>query len=101
MQTIRFHNGRAVARTADTSKLRTIVLAIVAAGALLMVGKAHAASYCKGLEQALCSPTKACRWMPARVAGETKTAKGEAHKRSAKAHCRLDVTKAGEIAAKQ
>jgi hypothetical protein len=46
---------------------------------------------CKGREQAQCS--EPCKWMPARIAGETKKANGEAHKTSAKAHCRKPVTR--------
>jgi hypothetical protein len=76
-------------------------IAAIALAISLVPIAAHAASHCKGIEESACSPAKACRWMPARVAGETKTTKGEPSKTSAKAHCRLDVRKAGEIAAKQ
>lgn len=62
-------------------------------------GLAKAASHCKGLEQQVCGTTAACRWNPARVAGDKSPRTGLEYKRSAKAHCRLDVKAAGELAA--
>lgn len=70
--------------------------------ALTMVlnpGITWAQSHCKGLAQAECNAGAACRWAPAREAGALGKS-GKPYKTSAKAHCRLDVKAAGEIAAK-
>jgi hypothetical protein len=74
---------------------------IVAAALVAFSVPAFAQSHCKGLGEQVCSPAKACRWMPARAAGEKSPRTGKEYTNSAKAHCRLDVKKAGEIASKQ
>jgi hypothetical protein len=53
---------------------------------------AHAASHCKGLQEAVCGSTAACRWMAAR-----EPAFGVSPR---KAHCRLDMKAAASLAAK-
>lgn len=67
-------------------------LAIAVAAATLISGAANAAdSACKGLDNATCTTTATCQWVPERIKGETKNAKGEPHKTSAKAHCRKET----------
>lgn len=55
-------------------------------------GFAQAASHCKGLAEAICGTTAACRWNAERP--------GAMNKSPRKAHCRLDVGAAAKIAAK-
>ena len=59
----------------------------------------QAATHCKGLSEQVCGSTAACRWMPERKVGDL-TKRGAPAKTAAKAHCRLDVKAAAEIAAK-
>ena len=59
----------------------------------------HAASHCQGLAEVICGQSAACRWVPARAVGDM-TKAGNKAKTAAKAHCRLDVRKAAELAAK-
>ena len=60
-------------------------------------GAARAASHCKGLTQQPCSTATACQWREEAKAG-TPTKAGTPRKRSAKAHCRLDVKAAAKLA---
>jgi hypothetical protein len=68
---------------------------IAGVAAVMLALPAGAASQCKGLAEAQCRANAACAWMPARVAGQTKRKDGEAHKSSARAHCRLNTRKSG------
>lgn len=65
-------------------------IAILAAS-LMLSAPALAASECKGLDEATCASKPLCQWVPERIKGETKTFDGKPHKRSAKAHCRLET----------
>jgi hypothetical protein len=60
---------------------------------------AQAASHCKGLTDTVCGSTAACKWQAERKVGD-KTKAGNPAKTGARAHCRLDVRAAAEIAAK-
>jgi hypothetical protein len=61
-------------------------------------GLAQAASHCKGLTEAICGTTAACRWNSERKVGDM-TKAGKPAKTDARAHCRLDVAAAAKIAA--
>lgn len=58
---------------------------------------ATAASHCKGLAEAICGNTSACKWQPKVESKRWRDADGKAQVR--KAHCRLDVAAAAKIAA--
>lgn len=73
--------------------MRTTIILGASVAFLLLGTGVQAASQCKGLNELTCGGTAECRWMPERKAGETKSAKGEVHKASAKAHCRLAPAK--------
>jgi hypothetical protein len=77
--------------------IRVSIFAVV----LAVSSVAHAASECKGLDEATCASKPLCQWVPERIKGETKTFAGVPHKRSAKAHCRLETvaSRAKEIKA--
>lgn len=57
-----------------------------------------AASHCKGLTEAVCGTTSACKWAPMAESKRWRDADGKAQVR--KAHCRLDVAAAAAIAAR-
>lgn len=79
-------------------------VSICTAAAAIMLGMApghlaHAASHCKGLQEAICGSTVACRWQPERKVGD-KTKAGHPAKTGQSAHCRLDLKAAALLAAK-
>ena len=76
----------------DVSKLSICTLGAALTLAMHPGHVAHAASHCKGLQEAVCGSTAACRWIPARD-----PAFGVSPR---KAHCRLDLKAAASLAAK-
>lgn len=70
----------------------TLGLALALATNAIPFRVVSAASHCKGLAQVECGTATACKWSPERPATDKSTKR--------KAHCRLDVKAAGEIAAK-
>ena len=80
--------------------MKTIMIA-AATLALALSVTAQAGTHCQGIAQEQCTAAKACRWMPQRVVGELSPRTQKPYARGAKAHCRLDVKRAGEIASKQ
>ena len=72
----------------------------IAAAALFLATAAQAQpTACKGLAQDACTSSPVgCRWMPARVKGETSPKTGKAYENSAKAHCRKAPAKRSSAA---
>jgi len=68
---------------------KTIALALLFASLVVIGATTARASDCKGLDEKACTTANSCKWIPARVAGETKTKAGNVAKTSAKAHCRI------------
>ena len=68
---------------------KTIALGSLTLAITVIIATMANASDCKGLQEQACTASSSCRWIPARVAGETKTKAGNLAKTSAKAHCRL------------
>lgn len=83
----------------DMLKNSSVCTLGLALAAMLNPGISLAQSHCKGLEEALCKQTQACRWQAEAKAGD-KTRAGTERKRSTRAHCRLDIRRASEIIAK-
>lgn len=70
----------------------TLGLALALATNAIPYSVVSAASHCKGLAETDCRQSAACKWLPERPA-----AMGVSKR---KAHCRLDVKAAAELAAK-
>lgn len=79
------------------SNLSVCTLSLALAMALQPHTIAHAASHCKGLEEAVCNKMTACRWNPELRSTKWFDKSGAAQVR--KAHCRLDVAAAAKLAA--
>jgi hypothetical protein len=77
----------AVANNGEHAMKSIAILAL----SLALSTAAQAASDCKGLAENECTGKATCQWVPERIKDVTKTFDGKPHKRSAKAHCRLET----------